>query len=234
MTLIGVFWTTHDESRPLQHKDASRHEPASVCSNIDINIKHQMMHFTFDFTFILTETFIVDWHFLCPPFMALPTIEKIDTFSFLHRKSSFSLSNFQFLLCLFSHLNTFCLSFTISFSWVAALFSFNFQPISRCFFMLSVLFSSSSELNTASKAWSKESYKEFVKWHWKRREERLSFFSFHATKVHNFGFPSFYTNELNTLSSRKLKSFLSYSPFILTGNLSTPRFSLGNILKVFF
>lgn len=25
--LIGAFCTTHDESRPLQHNDASRHEP---------------------------------------------------------------------------------------------------------------------------------------------------------------------------------------------------------------
>lgn len=101
MTLIGVFWTTHDESRPLQHKDASRHEPASVCSNIDINIKHQMMHFTFDFTFILTETFIVDWHFLCPPFMALPTIEKIDTLAFFTGKVAFRFQIFNFFYVCF-------------------------------------------------------------------------------------------------------------------------------------
>lgn len=41
MALIGAFWTTHDESRPLQHNWASRHEPARTgvvcCSSITDN-----------------------------------------------------------------------------------------------------------------------------------------------------------------------------------------------------
>lgn len=110
MTLIGVFWTTQDESRPLQHSDASRHEPASDCFNIDTNTKHQMMRFTFDFTLMLTETFIIDTFYVSSFYGDPNNWENRYFISFLRRKSSFSLSNFQFLLCLFSHLNTFCLS----------------------------------------------------------------------------------------------------------------------------
>lgn len=63
--LIGVFCTTHDESRPLQQSAESRHEPASVwIVTIDKSTRHPTMHFTFDFTRLLTDTFIIVVMFL--------------------------------------------------------------------------------------------------------------------------------------------------------------------------
>lgn len=130
MTLIAVFCTTHDESRPLQQSDASRHEPASVRVDIDMNMKHQMMHFTCDFTFVLTETFIIiSSSFLLVCFCGIFN----NRYLILRRLLAFNFSSISLFLFIFT-LEHSLFILTESFSRFAALFLLNFEPILRGFY----------------------------------------------------------------------------------------------------
>lgn len=79
------------------------------------------------------------WHFLCLPFMGMPTIEKIDTllaFFLSGSKSSFSLSNFNFFTFVFTLEHFLFIFHNLILSIGCFIFIYFFQPISRCFFSL--------------------------------------------------------------------------------------------------